>query len=120
MIPTILIIDDVPQSRLLVGKILEHAGYIIHTASNGAEGLEMVEQVQPDVILTDIMMPHMNGVEFLEHLRADARYTHVPVIVVSAVANYRVDWQAWGANGYLSMPFNPQDLLDAVESLLIA
>src|SRR4051794_16998858 len=80
----ILIIDDTESSRELLGRFLRKHGYKTSYASNGREGLDSLRDFHPQLILLDMMMPVMDGVEFLSHLRADPTSSEIPVIVVSA------------------------------------
>jgi CheY-like chemotaxis protein len=82
----VLIVDDDPDSRDVVGRFLAREGYSVKTATNGREALVAVATVMPDLIILDAMMPEMNGVEFLQVIRAYLRWSTVPVILLTAFA----------------------------------
>lgn len=105
----ILVVDDTPNNVTLLEDMLTARGYEVATARDGVEALEKVASGAPDLVLLDIMMPRMNGYEVLEHLRADAKLRHVPVIMISAVDEIEsvIRCIGLGAEDYLSKPFNP-------------
>jgi CheY-like chemotaxis protein len=82
---SVLIVDDTPIVREPLEKLLRYEGYDTVAASNGVEALEAVKRSTPDVILLDVAMPKMNGVEFLLQLRGEERWRSVPVILLTAV-----------------------------------
>jgi CheY-like chemotaxis protein len=84
---TILIVDDEPILRQLFQKVLEHDGHKVLTAANGREALEVMRQQVPDLIMLDLLMPAMDGETFLRLIRRHADWAHVPVVVMSAVAD---------------------------------
>lgn len=79
--PTILIVDDEPDLRYLMRRLLEQAGYDVVEAPHGGAALELVEREPPDVVLCDTSMPVVDGVEMLARLRADGRFARLPVIL---------------------------------------
>jgi CheY-like chemotaxis protein len=82
----VLIVDDDPDSREVVARCLAREGYSVKTATNGREALVAVATIMPDLIILDAMMPEMNGVEFLQVIRAYLRWSTVPVILLTAFA----------------------------------
>ena len=80
----ILIVDDSPDTCRVLQKLLEHGGYQTQCVSGAAEAMEFVRAVTPSVIVLDDMMPIRTGVELLEDLKADARLSHIPVVMYSA------------------------------------
>ena len=80
----ILVVDDDPAALRLTGYIFHRADYEVHVAANGAEGLSKVEEVKPDLIILDVMMPDMSGLEVCEHLRAKPATARLPIIMLSA------------------------------------
>ena len=80
----ILVVDDDLGTRLSIGDYLELSGYKVLTANDGEEGLLMVNKHHPDLIVTDIIMPHMNGYELVRHVRQQARFRLLPVILLTA------------------------------------
>jgi CheY-like chemotaxis protein len=81
----VLVVDDHSDIRLIYSRILRDAGFEVHSARDGSEAMEEVEQSPPDVILLDVFMPVMNGVEFLEKLRHGSSSPDIPVVLMSAV-----------------------------------
>ena len=86
---SVLIVEDTPIVREPLEKLLRYEGYETEAASNGVEALEAVRRRTPDVILLDVAMPKMNGVEFLQQLRGEERWRDVPVILLTAVMDSR-------------------------------
>lgn len=114
---TILIIDDDPDLCTLVGVILEKDGYLVEAAHNGQEGLEKATQIQPDLILLDVMMPEGSGWEVCEKLR---RTSGAPVIFLSARGS-EVDvvrGLRLGGDDYIAKPFRRHELTARIEAVL--
>jgi adenylate cyclase len=105
---TILAVDDTPTNLSLLAELLGDR-YRVRVATNGAKALELASVNPPDLILLDVMMPGLNGFEVLEHIRADARLRHIPVIMISAVDEIDsvIRCIELGAEDYLPKPFNP-------------
>ena len=83
MLCTILVVDDHPVTREPLAKLLRYEGFQTTCAANGVEALDAVAGSRPDLILLDVMMPKMNGVDFLQNVRADARLRSIPVIALT-------------------------------------
>ena len=81
--PLILVIDDHPVAREPLARLLRYEGYQAACAANGVEAIDLMSLSPPDLILLDVMMPKMNGLEFLEWIRADARLCDIPVIALT-------------------------------------
>jgi CheY-like chemotaxis protein len=109
----ILIVDDEPDVRYLIRVILESAGHTVTEARHGAAGLTSVESAPPDLVITDVMMPGMNGLEFIERLRSDPNSAAIPILVVSGNSEL-----ATAANARLRKPFLAQELLSAAALLI--
>lgn len=112
---SVLVVDDEADKRLLLAFALENEGYEVRTASDGAEGLAAVEEQQPDLIVTDVMMPRMDGYEMIRRVRANPRTRFIPVIIQSAARIQDRDVRLGseiGALGYLTDPTD-LDLLRA-------
>jgi CheY-like chemotaxis protein len=82
---TLVVVDDESLVTEILTFLLGNEGYVVHTASNGREALEVTARVRPDLIVTDLMMPVMSGVEFARSLRAGDAFRSVPIILCSAV-----------------------------------
>ncbi len=83
-LPTILVVDDEPAIAEMLQDILEYEGYQVVTAGNGHEGLACVAAVRPQLVLSDVMMPGLDGRAFCRALQADPRYRGIPVVLMSA------------------------------------
>ncbi len=107
MTPRILIVDDQETNRMVLADALEDEGYDLSEARNGMEALEAVRKDPPDVILLDVMMPAMDGIECCRQLKADQRTSHVPVILVTALDAERhvISGLDAGATDYIGKPF---------------
>jgi PleD family two-component response regulator len=112
---SVLVVDDEPDKRTLLAYALEGEGYEVFTAEDGAAGLEAVELYQPDLIVTDVMMPRMDGYEMIQRVRSNPLTKFIPVIIQSAARNDTRDVRLGselGAMGYLTDPTD-LDLLRA-------
>lgn len=116
----ILLIDDEPDIREVTQIVLESVGGLrVTCASRGQEGLELAWRSQPDLILLDVMMPGMSGLEVIEQLRQDPRSAETPVVFMTAKVQQReIDsYLAAGAKGVIVKPFDPLQLVDEVRRL---
>ena len=109
----ILVIDDDPDVLSTVVDILEFEGYPVERATNGAEGLKVLERTLPRLVLLDMRMPVLNGWDFARILKE--RGIQLPILVMTAAQDARRWAQEIGAQGYISKPFELPDLLAAVE-----
>ena len=116
----ILIVDDEPHIRRILTFLLEQRGYTTLTASDGREALEVARAEIPDLVLLDLMMPHMDGFEVCRHLRAEFATAQIPVIMVTAKGevNDKVRGLQGGANDYLTKPYDNKELLARVQNVL--
>ncbi|TAE28770.1 MAG: hybrid sensor histidine kinase/response regulator [Candidatus Kapaibacterium sp.] len=116
----ILIADDLQDNLNIVKAVLGYKGYQVDTAKNGKQVLEQLEKRVPDLILLDIQMPEMNGIEACRILKADARFAAIPVIFLTAKADSYdiVDGFKTGAVDYITKPFNTMELLARVQTHL--
>ena len=116
----VLIVDDDGFISRLVRMKVEQLGHEVETASDGAEGLRKALDLRPDLILLDLMMPRMNGLEVCRQLRAEPAGRDIPVVMLTAKAQER-DIEAGfaaGANDYLVKPFSPRELQARVRAIL--
>jgi DNA-binding response OmpR family regulator len=114
---TILICDDEPALRELVRASLDY-GYRFAEASDGLMALELARELDPDIVILDLMLPRLGGLEVLARLRADDRLQRVPVLVITAWNETREDVLAAGAADFVTKPFDPDGLKAAIEALL--
>ena len=113
---TLLTVDDSRTMRDMLNLALTEAGYNVVQAVDGVDGLEVLQGSDPDVIVTDINMPRMDGFGFIEGVRKDSKYRAIPILVLtteSDVAKKARARQA-GATGWIIKPFNPAKLVDAL------
>jgi two-component system, OmpR family, KDP operon response regulator KdpE len=113
----ILVVDDEPSVVRLVRATLQASGYAVATASRGEEALSLLEDERPDLIVLDVMMPGMDGLETLRRIRATSQ---VPVIMLTARAGDadKLRGLQGGADDYISKPFNPDELAARVAAVL--
>jgi two-component system sensor histidine kinase/response regulator len=116
----VLVVDDVPRNLQVVGTLLRQSGYEVMPASSGAEALEIVRVQPPDLILLDLMMPEMDGLEVCRQLKAEASFGQIPVIFLTASneMEHLVRGFEAGAVDYVTKPFNPPELLARVRTHL--
>jgi DNA-binding response OmpR family regulator len=120
MAETILVVDDDLQTVKLISLLLQRKGYRILPATSGAQALAKAETEQPDLIILDVMMPDMNGLEVCRRLRANPRTSAIPILMFTAktaVGDKIAGFQA-GADDYLTKPVHPAELISRVEALL--
>jgi DNA-binding NarL/FixJ family response regulator len=117
---TILIVDDDLGTRLSISDYLELSGYSVITAENGEEALELVEKYHPDLIVTDIVMPRMNGYELVRRVRQRPAFRLLPVILLTArtKTQERILGYQSGCDLYLPKPFELEELAAAIRNLL--
>lgn len=120
LLRTALIVDDSLSARRASAQIMRDAGYQVRTAIDGLDAVALLEQAVPDVILVDMEMPRMNGLELTSHVRGRASTRHVPVIMISSrsTAKHRQQGDAAGVNAYLVKPFSEDKLLQHVHRLV--
>mgnify|MGYP001587236359 FL=1 len=116
----ILIVEDNEKNRKLVRDVLQHKGYKTLEAETAEEGIRLAQESVPALVLMDIQLPGINGIEALGRLRADARTKKIPVIAVtaSAMTHDRAKIMAAGFDGYQSKPINVKEFLVAVREML--
>jgi len=116
----ILVVDDERAFCDVVCEILEAIGYDPHYALNAAEALEMLPWIQPDLILSDVMMPDMDGLSFMRQVREKTLWKTIPIVIVSAKATTDDRQAAFesGASEFLAKPFSSHDLETLIGSIL--
>lgn len=120
MMQKILIIEDDLNIRENVTELLEDEGYLVFSASNGADGIALALEKSPDLVISDVMMPGLDGYGVLQHMRANALLAITPFIFLTAKADkpdFRTGMEL-GADDYLTKPFTHEELLQAVRSRL--
>lgn len=111
--------DDNKVIRQLIRVNLELEGFEVVTAADGAECLDVVDQVRPDVVTLDVVMPRLDGLRTAARLRSDPRTRHLPIVIVSACTQYEVEsGLEVGVDAFLAKPFEPSELLGIVRQLM--
>ncbi|WP_406419825.1 response regulator [Streptomyces sp. NBC_01614] len=115
----VLVVDDNKVIRQLIRVNLELEGLEVVTAADGAECLEVVHQVRPDVVTLDVVMPRLDGLRTAARLRADPRTRDLPLAIISACTQYEVDTGLGvGVDAFLAKPFEPAELVSLVGRLI--
>lgn len=116
----LLLVDDEPGLREAVQAYLEDSEYKVQVASNATEGWELLETTLPDLLITDVMMPQIDGYQFLKQVREDPRFKALPVVFLTAkgMTTDRIQGYQAGVDAYLSKPFDPDELVAIVNNLL--
>jgi len=117
---TILVVDDNSDLRTYVSRILQASGFEVLTARDGAEGFSITTKKHPDLIVTDLMMPMVSGMEMIRMIREQSNLKGIPIILLTAKVDEdtRIEGTEQGADIYLAKPFNDRELLAAVRNLL--
>ena len=116
----VLLVEDNSDNREIYRTVLEYAKHVVVEAVNGAEALPLALSEGPDLIVMDMTMPIMDGLEATRRLRADTSTNHIPILILTAhaLASDMLDAMDAGATAFLSKPCYPQKLLEEVERLL--
>ena len=116
----ILVVDDDKKLTLLVRGFLEKEKYKVSEAYSGRMALDAIKEAKPDLIILDIMMPEMDGIEACKRIKADKDTKMIPVIMLTSMSNVRDKVQGLnaGANDYITKPFNPEELIARVKAQL--
>jgi two-component system cell cycle response regulator DivK len=116
----ILVIEDTEDNRQIIRDLLSSVGYELIEAMDGAEGVAMAQSQHPDLILMDIQLPKISGMEAMRRLRADAATANTPIIAITSFALSGDEQKAKdaGATAYLAKPYSPFDLLNLIRKLL--
>jgi len=120
MLARLLLVDDEPGLREAVQAYLEDSDFKVEVASNARDGWELLQQSNPDLVISDIMMPQVDGYQFLKQVREDPRYKALPVVFLTAkgMTSDRIQGYQAGCDAYLSKPFDPDELVAIITNLL--
>lgn len=120
MTAQLLLVDDEPGLREAVKDYLEASNFNVQVASNASDAWDWMQQNTPDLVISDIMMPQVDGYQFLKQLRDDTRFKTLPVIFLTAkgMTGDRIQGYQAGVDAYLPKPFDPDELVAIVENLL--
>jgi len=118
--PTVMVVDDSLTVRKITSRMLEREGYRVITAKDGVDAIESLIDNRPDVILSDIEMPRMDGFDLVRNIRADARLRDVPIIMITSrlADKHRSYAMEIGANHYLGKPYQEEELLGLIASYI--
>lgn len=113
---TVLTVDDSRTIREMLRQALEQEGFVVFEAEDGQHGLEMMETSSPNVVVTDINMPRLDGFGFIEGVRSNSRWRAVPILVLTTEidAAKKARAKQAGATGWIVKPFNPVTLVETV------
>jgi DNA-binding NarL/FixJ family response regulator len=117
----VLLVDDEPGVRLSVKEYLQEIGdFKVRVASSADEAWQLLQQQTPDLVISDVMMPQVDGYQFLKRLREDPRFKSLPVVFLTArgMTSDRILGYQAGVDAYLAKPFDPDELVAIVENLL--
>lgn len=116
----LLLVDDEPGLRDAVQAYLEDSGFSVEVAPNAKVGWELLEKRLPDLVISDIMMPQVDGYQFLKQMREDPRFAALPVIFLTArgMTKDRIQGYKSSVDAYLSKPFDPDELVAVVTNIL--
>jgi two-component system, OmpR family, alkaline phosphatase synthesis response regulator PhoP len=116
------VVDDQPDIRLMCRVNLQLEGYEVLEAGDGDAGLERVRTEHPDLVLLDVMMPGLDGWQFMEAIKADPKTAEIPIVLLTARVQREDEIRGWlsGAADYLPKPFNPSTLTEVVRRTLLS
>lgn len=116
----VLIAEDDRTASAICERALNNAGYVTSTALDGAQALAMLREGSFDLVVTDMLMPGMDGLELVRAMRADARLTRVPVLFLTSCSEHEMRLKGYhaGCDGYLVKPVRPLELVERVDALL--
>lgn len=113
----VLVVDDIADNLVLLQTVLESEGYIVETALSGKAALDKLEQVNPDILLLDIMMPGLNGYEVTQQVRQHEKFASMPIVLLTAHDEFfQKPYREVGANDLIRKPIDFDELLYKVEN----
>lgn len=117
---TVLYVEDNEYNRKIVRQLLSRSPYRLIEAMDGESGVELARQQRPDLILMDVQLPKMSGLDATQALKADTRTSQIPIIVITsyALSGDREKAIKAGASGYLAKPYSPRELLALIQQFL--
>ncbi|NPV00723.1 MAG: response regulator [Brevinematales bacterium] len=115
----VLIVDDAVSVRWIVGKVFQQRNFIVYEAVNGIEGLKILNSHPIDLVIVDLNMPEMNGLEFITKVKENLDYADLPIVVLTGESNAQLlnIAKEHGAAGWIIKPFNPEKFVDSIEEL---
>jgi chemosensory pili system protein ChpA (sensor histidine kinase/response regulator) len=118
--PRVLIVDDSLSVRNSLSQLMTDGGYQVVVARDGLEAIDMLDKERPDIILTDLEMPRMNGLELVSYIRNSERWSPMPIVMITSrtLAKHRKQAEAAGVNRYITKPFTEDDVLASIDDHL--
>jgi DNA-binding response OmpR family regulator len=116
----ILFIDDNPVDRTLISRLLTKHDFYVVLAEDGASGFKMAQDEKPDLILLDILLPHISGIELCKKLKKIPVTQQIPIIFYTSIdtPKHLIDYTSYGAEDYIQKTMPPEELVSAIKSLL--
>lgn len=116
----VLVVDDSPSQREMIAALLRDSGMVVAVASNGEDAFSYLQSKLPDLVITDVVMPQMNGYEFCRKLKNNPATGHIPVLMCTSKGEEfdRYWGMKQGADAYIAKPFKPDELRITVRKLL--
>jgi DNA-binding response OmpR family regulator len=114
----IVIVDDDEKVTTLLGRFLAATGYQVTTLNDSSKAMQAANSIRPDLIILDIMMPHLDGFTLCKMLREEPKFAKTPILIITALDNSNSKATTFGANDYLAKPFNLDELAYKLETLL--
>jgi CheY-like chemotaxis protein len=118
MAQTVMLVDDDPQLRRVVSMFFELEGYNVVQARDGREAIGMLAEYVPDVILLDLIMPDISGLEVCQHVRGEKRLKDIPVVIFTAAEMKEEELRAAGADRFITKPYSLEGLRRVVRNLI--
>ena len=120
MSATVLHVEDNPDNRMLIRDLLQFRGYRVVEVSDGGEALAAAERERPDIILMDVQLPSVSGLEAARRIKARADLRHIPIVAVTSFALSGDEKKAFaaGCDAYVAKPYDPRELLKLIQKLL--
>jgi len=117
---TVLHVEDNPDNRMLIRDLLQFRGYRVVEVSDGTQALSVTEQEQPDIILMDIQLPGVSGLDIARRIKARPDLKHIPIVAVTSFALSGDDKKAFaaGCDAYVAKPYEPRELVKLIQRLL--
>jgi len=115
-VPLVMVVDDSLTVRKITSRMLTREGFEVATAKDGVDGLQQLQDIEPDIILLDIEMPRMDGFEFARNVRADAKTRNIPIIMITSrtADKHRNRALELGVNEYMGKPYQEEQLLTMI------
>jgi CheY-like chemotaxis protein len=114
----VLVVDDEPTIRELIGEALRESGYDVDTAAHGAEALDRMHRARPDAVVLDLMMPRLDGTSFVELMRLNPCFASVPIVLVTATYGAAQVAERIGARACITKPFELDELVEVVRGIV--